>query len=527
MTKNAGEGTGSLEKALDILDLISERPDGVSQNELAEALALPRTTVYRILATLVARGMLRRDPGRRMYCLGFRCIEMARQVYSMPDLVSAASSELRALRDLTGETSYVGALEGLDVVSLERYDSPHSQRSAASLGHRKPVYATSQGKAILSALPAEERDSIVRDLNLKALTPLTLTDRRRLLADLRLVRNRGYAIDDEENVTGTRCVGAPVIDAQGLVRGAISVAGPTYRLTLARLELLGPELVEAARHIGVQLPPLKSTVADLTVVPLTAIAQSIYGCMPLWDHAAQALQWVDTLGPALRTLTRTGEHRKVSVEQPIIAMFMRDSTTILLLDDGARLIDANGAQVPLHWPHKHVRAVCQRSEQTLWAALSQDHRNDSPTRVGIIESDGSFDCLWQINEPIEHMLWHAASQTLYATAPQSGDLLMLNPGSPRVRKFATVAKSSGVISGLEIDVSGGVWTAMRDGWSVVRFASDGHLDRVIPLPVPCPTGVAIGGLDGQTLYVTSARQTVPLDILKKAPLSGTLFQIAL
>lgn len=525
MTKNTGEGTGSLEKALDILDLISERPDGISQNELAEALALPRTTVYRILATLVARGMLRRDPGRRMYCLGFRCVEMAKQVYSMPDLVSAASMELRALRDLTGETSYVGALEGLDVVSLERYDSPHTQRSAASLGHRKPVYATSQGKAILSALSADERDAIVTGLSLKALTPLTLTDRRRLQADLRVVQQRGYAIDDEENVLGTRCVGAPVIDAQGMVRGAISVAGPTYRLPLARLELLGPELVEAARHIGAQLQPLKSAEHDPSVFALTTIPQSIHGCQPMWNKTIDALQWVDTLGPALRLYTATGEHRKVPVDRPIVAMFVRDHATVLLLDDGARIVDANGVQPLPSWVHRQVRAVCPRNELTLWVALST--RDNTASTIGIIESDGTFDGLWQINEPVADLLWHPTSETLYATAPASGDLLMLKPGSAAVRKFATVAKSSGIISGLEIDAQGGLWTALRDGWSVVRFAADGHLDRVIPLPVPCPTGVAIGGLKGNTLFVTSARHTVALDILKKAPLSGSLFEITL
>ena len=79
MTSSTGEGTGSLEKALDVLDAIGEAPEGLGQSDLAERLGLPRTTVYRLLATLVARGMVRRDPLRKVYRLGFRCFEMARQ----------------------------------------------------------------------------------------------------------------------------------------------------------------------------------------------------------------------------------------------------------------------------------------------------------------------------------------------------------------------------------------------------------------------------------------------------------------
>lgn len=522
MTRNTGEGTGSLEKAIDILDLISAQADGMSQNDLAERLALPRTTVYRILATLVARGLLRRDPGRRVYCLGFRCVEMAKQVYAMPDLVSAASTELRALRDLTGETSYIGTLEGLDVVSLERYDSPHSLRSNASLGHRKPVYATSQGKAILSALPSEMRDTIVRDMSLKPLTDSTITDRRRLQAELRVIHSRGYAIDDEENVPGTRCVGAPVIDPQGNVRGAISVAGPAYRLSLARIELLGPELVQAARHIGAQLHPLKLT-DDSAAQAIDTIPQTIHGSHPLWCESSNQLFWLDTLAPALRVYQPGGEQRKVPVEEPIVGLFFRDFHPVLVLHKGALQIEGRLALPLGNWTHKQVRAVCNRSAGTLWASMGQGRTS----RIGIVESDGTFDPLWHLNESVNHLLWHAPSDTLYANAPESGTILMLKPGSSAVRKFATVPKSSGIISGLDIDATGGLWTALRDGWSVVRFAEDGNLDRVIPLAVPCPTGVALGGRGRRTLYITSARQCVPLDVLKKAPLSGSLFEISL
>ena len=182
MLAKVSEGTASLDKALDVLDAVGNSPAGLSQAGLAARLALPRTTLYRLLGTLVARGLLRRDPLRRVYCLGFRCVEYARSAYAMPDLVAAAGTELRALRDMTGETTYLATLDGLEVVSHERVDGAHSLRSHAALGQRKPLHCTSQGKAILAALPPEQHDAIVKDITLTALTPRTLTDRRRLQA---------------------------------------------------------------------------------------------------------------------------------------------------------------------------------------------------------------------------------------------------------------------------------------------------------------------------------------------------------
>jgi len=102
--------------------------------------------------------------------------------------------------------------------------------------------------------------------------------------------------------------------------------------------------------------------------------------------------------------------------------------------------------------------------------------------------------------------------------------VVLRIGSAVVRRLASLPKGSGRISGLAVDDKGGAWTALCDGWSVVRVAADGTLDRVIGLPVPCPTDVALAG---QQLFVTSARQPVPLDALEKAPLSGRLLRVML
>ncbi|SFP62520.1 transcriptional regulator, IclR family [Variovorax sp. OK605] len=530
MATSFGEGTGALEKALDVLDAIGAAPEGLGQTELADRLALPRTTVYRLLATLVARGLVRRDPLRKVYCLGFRCFEMARQAYAMPDLVAAAALELRALRDLTGETSYLATLDGREVISLERCDGAHSQRSAAVLGQRKPVHCTSQGKAILSAMPDDARDAIVRDAVLKPLTPLTITDRRRLQAELRITRARGYAIDDEEIVLGVRCVGAPVVDAAGQVRGAISVAGPAYRLTRARLELLGPEVAEAARRVGAQLQPAGTDATPGTEAAVTALPGhwAFHGAHPLWSADGSQFWWADALAPSVH-LHANGQDREVAtVEAPVVALLRHEDGVLAVHERGAQRIAADGSSTPFTpWLPGQVLAACNGEEGAIWAALALP---EAGSAIGRLRDDGTLEVQWRVGEAVQALGWHAQDQTLYATAPGSGAILRLQPGQGAVRRLATVPKGSGRVSGLAFDAQGGIWTALCDGWSVVRFTADGQLDRVIGLPVPCATDLAFapaveGGKakddeEGERLVITTARHSVPLDTLASAPLSG-------
>jgi IclR family acetate operon transcriptional repressor len=363
---------------------------------------------------------VRRDPLRKVYCLGFRCFEMARQAYAMPDLVAAAALELRALRDLTGETSYLATLDGREVISLERCDGAHSQRSAAALGQRKPVHCTSQGKAILSAMPDEARDAIVRDAVLKPLTPLTITDRRRLKAELRITRARGYAIDDEEIVLGVRCVGAPVVDAAGQVRGAISVAGPAYRLTRERLELLGPEVAEAARRVGAQLQPAGTNLTPSTEAAVTALPGNwaFYGAHPLWSADGSRLWWADVLAPSVH-LYASGQDREVAtIEAPVVALLRHGDDVIAVHERGAQRISAGGQSSPFApWLSGQVLAACNGEAEAVWAAVALP---EAGTAIGRVRPDGTLEVQWRMGELVQALGWSAQGQALYAIVPGSG-----------------------------------------------------------------------------------------------------------
>lgn len=524
MSKQAGEGTGALEKALDVLDLVGMSPEGVSQTVIAERLDLPRTTAYRLLATLVGRGLLRRDPLRKVYCLGFRCLEMARQAYAMPDLVASAALELRSLRDLTGETTYLATLDGREVISLERCDGAHSERSAAVLGQRKPLHCTSQGKAMLSAMPDAARDALVAELMLKPLTPLTITDRRRLQAELRITKARGYAIDDEEIVLGVRCVGAPIVDTAGEVRGAISVAGPAYRLTRERLELLGPELAEAARRVGEQLEPqaVEERQAHEAAVWAMPGPWAFHGAHPVWCARRQRLYWADRLAPSVRVWDGEQDRQLARVEAPVVGLYLQGDGVVAVHERGAFSISAEGVcEAHGPWPGGTVLAVCQAdgADGDVWAAMALP---ESGSAIGRIRVDGSFEVAWRMGEPVGGLCWSRLEQALYASAPGSGAILQLTVGQPLVRRLATVPRGAGHLGGLTVDAQGGIWAALKDGWALMRFTPTGSLDRVIGLPVPCATDVAFGGPALDCLYITTSRHSVSLDTLGSAPLSGRL-----
>lgn len=110
--------------------------------------------------------------------------------------------------------------------------------------------------------------------------------------------------------------------------------------------------------------------------------------------------------------------------------------------------------------------------------------------MGQVREDGTLEVQWRVGETVQSLGWNTKSSSLYATGPVSGAILLMKPGQGAVRRLATVPKGSGRVSGLAFDAQGGIWTALCDGWSVVRFTPDGQLDRVVGLPVPCATDLA-------------------------------------
>jgi DNA-binding IclR family transcriptional regulator len=228
-------------KALELLSVFSFREPRLSLADLATRTGIPRATAFRLLSTLEQSGFLVKVHGA--YQLGIKCFVLGNIVAGGLDLRETAHPHLVALRDSTRETTQIAILDHWQVVYLERMLSPLPagfMRSRA--GAILPAYCTGLGKTLLAFRPEAEVADWAATQRFPALTPRTITSARRLLRDLRGIRERGYGLDEEEREKGVCCVAAPVRNHTGEVVAAISVAGPRPRMPR---ELAGSDVASA------------------------------------------------------------------------------------------------------------------------------------------------------------------------------------------------------------------------------------------------------------------------------------------
>lgn len=221
--------------------------------ELAARLRMHKSTVLRLLATLEASGYVEQEPETRRYRLRLKLFELGSQVIGRTDLMKEARPILEDLNRQTDEVVHLGVLDQGEVVYVDKVESSHTLRMYSRIGRRSPVHATGVGKALLAFLPEAEVEGITENRGLKRYTPNTIVDRSRLLAHMAEIRKAGVAFDDEEHEPGIRCVAAPVMDLHGRVAAAISVAGPSLRMTPERLTELVNPVREAANELSRRL----------------------------------------------------------------------------------------------------------------------------------------------------------------------------------------------------------------------------------------------------------------------------------
>lgn len=518
-------GTAVLQKAFDLLDLIGETPGQIDSSELLRRTGIPKATLYRLLSALQLRGLIRTEPASQNYSLGFHLIELAQKVWSSSDLVSVAANELRRLRDMTGETSYLAVLHNGAVRSLGRFDGAHSRRSSAALGVTKPLHCTSQGKAILSNLGTHQVIAMLPE-TLTRYTANTITDLPQFLAQLEIIRARGFAIDDEEILEGTRCAGAAILNSAGYPVGAISVAGPSFRITQRRAEQLGHELAAATQRIAVEL---NRTSVAAGGGPSSATAaspiQAFFGASVLWDEAHGCVVWVDRLGPAIHW---TGE---CSTSVALDSLDMRIDGAFLHQDGAAvltrgRMIvigrDGHSTRFDLG-PDFQACAVRVDHGGRVWVA--QFNRDRDVSKIGLLTENSLDDALWEVGGEVTDLAISRDGLSIYAAVPGRNLIFLISPKDGRKRLFSRLPEATGRPMGMALDAEERLWVVVYEGWSVVRLDADGEFDHVVPLPVPTPTSLAFGGPDLKTLYVASARSGLSSETLNNAPLSGRLLSL--
>lgn len=240
----------SVERALSILEAVGQRQGGMTNSEISRRLEIPKSSASYVLRVLERRGYLQRDDESGKYRLGLAVLALARNVGAGEDVRMAAQPILRQLADKCRLTTHLGMLDSGEAVYVHKEEVPGLIRMNTWPGRRTDAHSTSIGKAIIAWLPVEEVDEIVRRRGLTKRTPKTITSAARLRRELEATRERGYAIDEEENNLGVRCVAAPIFDETGRVVASINITGTTGQIAPEQVAKLGEIVRDAARKIS-------------------------------------------------------------------------------------------------------------------------------------------------------------------------------------------------------------------------------------------------------------------------------------
>ncbi|MBC7560726.1 MAG: IclR family transcriptional regulator [Dermatophilaceae bacterium] len=237
-----------MDRALQLLEELADAGGSMRLAELQAVTGLPLPTIHRLIRALVHNGYVRQGASRR-YALGPRLIRLGE--IAGRALGSWAIPHLADLVAEIGETANMAVLEGDAVVYVAQVPSVHAMRMFTEVGRRVPVHCTGVGKALMSQLPDDQVLELLRRTGMPAKTPHTLTDPGAFLGELDEVRSQGWAVDDAEQEAGVRCVAVPIKGAPA--QAAVSVSGPSGRVTLGRVAQIAPMLQLAAEKIALEL----------------------------------------------------------------------------------------------------------------------------------------------------------------------------------------------------------------------------------------------------------------------------------
>jgi DNA-binding IclR family transcriptional regulator len=245
-------GIQSVQRAVAILKAFTKDRPELRVNELSRMLDLHKSTVSRLLSTLEQGGLVAQNPETGKFRLGVDLICLAGLVVTHRDVRMAAGPYLRQLAEISKETVNLAIKDGGQVVNVDHVPSPHVVKDLGWVGRRTELHCTSTGKVLLAHLPKDAIEShLTREL--PSFTDRTITDPTQLRQELRKIREQGYAVVQEELEEGLNAIAAPIQDHRGRVIAAVSVSGPSYRVSPPRFPALAEAVKQAARSISREL----------------------------------------------------------------------------------------------------------------------------------------------------------------------------------------------------------------------------------------------------------------------------------
>jgi DNA-binding IclR family transcriptional regulator len=239
-------------RVLDIFEYLCNKQEATF-SEIYQDTGIPKSSAYQILRTLEDRGYVRRAGDMEKFTLGLRLMELGDKTALMMDIRTEAMPTLRELNRKTNETCHLGIVDGNEGVYIGKVEGSQPIRLYTWEGKRLPLHSTSLGKVLLAWLTDEELNDKLSKLDLTQHTPKTITDPQKLIENLYLVREQGWALDDQENEIHFRCIGVPVFNKNKEVIAAISLTGLATVLDGETLSEMVRELKVAAHELSVKV----------------------------------------------------------------------------------------------------------------------------------------------------------------------------------------------------------------------------------------------------------------------------------
>lgn len=243
----------SISRALAILHALAESGEGMTLTDVMQLVGLPASTAHRILTTLQQERFVRFDGTAHLWQVGVEAFIVGNAFARTRDVVAMARPYLRRLMQEGGETANLYLEQDGQAICMAQIECRQMMRAIARPGGRVKMHCSGAGKAMLAWLPEAELTRVVRQHGLKRFTERTLDTPSRLHRDLETVRERGWAVDDEEYAVGLRCVAAAVSDEQGQPVAALSLSGPGARIDETRLADLGALAARIAAEFSAEL----------------------------------------------------------------------------------------------------------------------------------------------------------------------------------------------------------------------------------------------------------------------------------
>lgn len=249
----------SVERVLSILEYLAEEKRSCGITEIGNAVNLHKSTVHRLLKTLMNKGYIEKEIDSDKYLLGTKVLFLASAVLDRMDVRNIARAYIEKLSEKVNEVIHLSILDGDEAVYIDKVEGVRhgSVRMNSQIGKRVPLYCTAMGKILISKFNNEEIINMLKNKEMKKHTNNTITNINDFIKEIISVRKNGYAVDEMEYEEGIRCIAAPIYDRKGDITAAISVSGPVFYITEEKLPHIKKELLNTAKEISKQLGYLK------------------------------------------------------------------------------------------------------------------------------------------------------------------------------------------------------------------------------------------------------------------------------